>query len=421
MSGIVSLFRSLWDTPEIRALAQEFPDIDVRSLREAPRVRLESDIRDEVGPEVYNEFLRDTWARTWVNYAGDDWLFYRRMGRELGHAPPEGLTLKQRALLLAYAANQRNFWEQAAVQHPQILPGIRVVAAAAFSRFSDGVAVPTQRDWDDMGIVAYSDVSPAFMNGWRRVDFLDRERILATRMCHEAVPAFEEEIERQKARLRDGERQQTDLLGSLASARAFETGAKRRQYNLVEGAKRMAEVARLFTAWSGSVDRFIRETGRDPQTRNDFDWFRTELDNIRHRLRVFNAGFPQPLLELERMSPDAIRARYPDQSDLERIVEQGLDQLNRRFYREFPNTFGRLEDAYKAPQTAQLLARNNKKAEICNAFQAALPPVFQVPSRVELCMKEIEEAMSLPSPLRLKILRTYETAKQVALTAEARR
>lgn len=421
MSGIINLFRSFWDTPEIKALLEEFPHIDVRSLRDASRVALESDIRDEVGPEVYNDFLNRTWAATWLKFAADDWLFHRFVERELGHRPPEGLSLKQKALLLGRAANQRNFWEQAAVQHPQIPLGIRAVAPNAFSRFSEGIATPTQRDWDDIGVVAHSYVNPAWMNGWKRVDFLDRERILATHMCPEAVPDFEEEIERQKARLREGEGQDAYLLGSLTPAHAFETGAKRRKYNLIEGAKRMAEVPRLLDAWLRSIDTFIRATGTDLQTRRDFDWFRTELADIRPRLRRFAEAFPRPLLAIGGMSPDAIRAQYPDEGGLERIVGQGLDPLHTRFYQQFPATFGPLEDAYKAPETAQLLARYRKNEQVYNAFHAALPPAFQAPSRVELCVKGIAEAMSRPSPLRLKILRTFETAKQVALAAEARR
>jgi hypothetical protein len=67
----------------------------------------------------------------------------------------------------------------------------------------------------------------------------------------------------------------------------------------------------------------------------------------------------------------------------------------------------------------KVFKRHEQNRPFYQAVQLALPNAFQVPTRVEGCVTALAEAVSRPS--NPKVLRTYQTVKQVAFETEKMR
>jgi hypothetical protein len=435
MSFIVNAF-CCRRNPRVLELIQEFPTIDgaavagwrvrqnlsrdeMQELKK--RMALEADLRDEFGEGVYRSLLQRVNNRSLVVFTDCGPAYDYFLWRESRGNPPQlrDSSLKQKALWLGRAGNRSAFLHEAAERFPGVDPAI---FTRAFPRFSEGIERPTDDDWVDMGIVA-GQGGNANMVGWRLVDFLARER--------RGVGELEREVERRQGELRRGivdprgVRRDRMFLAHLEEAsRAFETGEKRRGYDLVTGVKKVAEVARMFHDWERSIQTVIKQSGRELGISRDFQWFREELSGIRDEMRRFNVGFEPRLLNILPMTSDAIRAQYPDR-ELERLIVEGLNRMDRGLYTQYPAIFCNLQlaqtgGAFTAAQH-ELLRRHAGNQRLCNAFNIAVPNAFQVPARVRLCLSELAQALSRPSPLRLRILNALTRAEQiVGETDEAR-
>lgn len=222
---LFDLFCCRKENPAVRDLIQKYPAIDSafivnpylkRRLGQSEldalegRLALESDLREELGPDVYRDLLGGVQSAALTTFASNESAFGRFIDRVSEGNPPNvnGLSLREKALMPYRVVNQRAFREEAQRRYPRVSADVmQRVAGQCFPRFAEGHQPVAEDDWAKLRapLIAYNRrietpqervVYDRYTQGMRRIDFLERERSSA--VCansREAVRELTREIE----------------------------------------------------------------------------------------------------------------------------------------------------------------------------------------------------------------------------------
>jgi hypothetical protein len=187
-----------------------------------------------------------------------------------------------------------------------------------------------------------------------------------------------------------------------------------RKYDLVSGARVMAEVADLFRKWAEATDRLLVIMRNNRAIANDFCWFQQKLADLSPRLHVLLGQFPPVLTQLEQKTPQ----------ELEGFIDHALDVILTPAYENLPNVschLALIPRIKTLDDAAVQRLEKHQNPNLTTDYNAVIPNAFQAPVRVSLCLKELTKFLSQPSRLQPKVLNAYQKAKATALLCEQMR